>query len=261
LIYADSPIITAKFEPQRKELLIFREGSAMKRCSQCEFIYEDDQGVCDMDGHTLVDESAFSALPTPGTALMLVAQPTANTWSLNGIGLPAGVGLLLAMMFSLGFYVSSDLVSAENGIKEIQAVRYEVDPLLPDKPDSMPAQAVLAATSTTTRSEILDPPPEEVTASGESNKEKGHRTEVIQGDRRLTVARGLPPLPRLRPLPRLASAKPIDARPEKGSFLTPTARSRVTLANPPADQSAKKDSKVGSFFKKTGRLLSKPFKL
>jgi len=29
----------------------------MKRCPQCEFIYEDDQSLCDMDGILLVPDS------------------------------------------------------------------------------------------------------------------------------------------------------------------------------------------------------------
>jgi hypothetical protein len=33
----------------------------MKRCSECEFIYEDDQTICDMDGHELVVDPAFNA--------------------------------------------------------------------------------------------------------------------------------------------------------------------------------------------------------
>src|SRR3954470_2105220 len=38
---------------------------AMKRCPQCEFVYEDDQSLCDMDGILLVFDS--QKLPKPNT--------------------------------------------------------------------------------------------------------------------------------------------------------------------------------------------------
>jgi hypothetical protein len=34
----------------------------MQRCSQCDFIYEDDQRLCDMDGHELVSEPTIQSL-------------------------------------------------------------------------------------------------------------------------------------------------------------------------------------------------------
>jgi hypothetical protein len=34
----------------------------MQRCSQCDFIYEDDQRLCDMDGHELVYEPTIQSL-------------------------------------------------------------------------------------------------------------------------------------------------------------------------------------------------------
>lgn len=44
----------------------------MKRCVQCDFLYEDDQGLCDMDGRELIYEPTLQALqvkvPTQLTA-------------------------------------------------------------------------------------------------------------------------------------------------------------------------------------------------
>ena len=35
----------------------------MKLCPQCEFIYEDEQNFCDMDGETLVYDTRLGVLP------------------------------------------------------------------------------------------------------------------------------------------------------------------------------------------------------
>ena len=47
----------------------------MKRCPQCEFIYEDDQSLCDMDGVLLVLDSRtlpnMNALTTVTTKALL----------------------------------------------------------------------------------------------------------------------------------------------------------------------------------------------
>ena len=45
----------------------------MKRCPQCEFIYEDDQSLCDMDGFLLVFDS--QVLPKPKTPRKVSATP------------------------------------------------------------------------------------------------------------------------------------------------------------------------------------------
>ncbi|CAN5537632.1 hypothetical protein BH20ACI3_BH20ACI3_34730 [soil metagenome] len=41
----------------------------MKRCPQCDFIYEDEQHLCDMDGYELVYEPNFQPLPISGSHL------------------------------------------------------------------------------------------------------------------------------------------------------------------------------------------------
>ena len=68
----------------------------MKRCPLCEFIYEDDQGVCDMDGIELVQDRGTSIPAGKDTAL----KPPASSGSsrrrrtlqlLLGFGLGAAV--------------------------------------------------------------------------------------------------------------------------------------------------------------------------
>ena len=77
----------------------------MKRCPQCEFIYEDDQSLCDMDGVLLVfDSRALPNLralaPVNGTL-----APRRSPWRQRTF--PAMAALILATVFSLVYFVST----------------------------------------------------------------------------------------------------------------------------------------------------------
>jgi len=72
----------------------------MKKCPKCEFIYEDDQSLCDMDGMLLVFDSR--TLPNLH-ALQTVpakASPKRNR------AVPAFATLILALVLGLVYYVS-----------------------------------------------------------------------------------------------------------------------------------------------------------
>jgi hypothetical protein len=77
----------------------------MKRCPQCEFIYEDDQSLCDMDGALLV----FDSRTLPNFALAPVELPIAAApkahWRHRTF--PAMAALILATVFSLVYFVST----------------------------------------------------------------------------------------------------------------------------------------------------------
>ncbi len=80
----------------------------MKRCPQCEFIYEDDQSLCDMDGVLLVLDSR--TLPNDLHALTPVETPLVMTapkapWRHRTF--PALAALILATVFSLVYFVST----------------------------------------------------------------------------------------------------------------------------------------------------------
>ena len=80
----------------------------MKRCPQCEFIYEDDQSLCDMDGVLLVFDSR--TLPNNLHALAPVEAPivaTASRAPWRHRTFPAMAALILATVFSLVYFVST----------------------------------------------------------------------------------------------------------------------------------------------------------
>ena len=76
----------------------------MKRCPQCEFIYEDEQSLCDMDGALLV----FDARTLPNLhALAPVEVPAAPRAHWRHRTFPAMAALILASLLSLGYFVST----------------------------------------------------------------------------------------------------------------------------------------------------------
>lgn len=78
----------------------------MKRCPQCEFIYEDDQSLCDMDGALLV----FDARSLPNLHALAPVDVPAQVapkahWRHRTF--PAMAALILATVLSLVYFVST----------------------------------------------------------------------------------------------------------------------------------------------------------
>jgi len=76
----------------------------MKRCPQCEFIYEDDQSLCDMDGVLLVFDSR--TLPNLH-ALATVSAPLPGKTSRRNRMVPAFATLILMLAIGSVYYVSN----------------------------------------------------------------------------------------------------------------------------------------------------------
>ena len=73
----------------------------MKRCPQCEFIYEDDQSLCDMDGVLLVLDSR--TLPN----LHALATIPAKVQPRRNRAVPAFATLILLLVLGMVYYVST----------------------------------------------------------------------------------------------------------------------------------------------------------
>jgi hypothetical protein len=76
----------------------------MKRCPRCEFIYEDDQSLCDMDGVLLVLDSR--TLPNHH-ALATVPGVPAGTQQRRNRAVPVFASLVLALVLAMVYYVST----------------------------------------------------------------------------------------------------------------------------------------------------------
>lgn len=72
----------------------------MKRCPQCEFIYEDDQSLCDMDGILLVFDSR--TLPNHHALATVPPKP-----SKRNRAVPAFATVILALVLGMVYYVST----------------------------------------------------------------------------------------------------------------------------------------------------------
>jgi type IV secretory pathway VirB10-like protein len=73
----------------------------MKRCPQCEFIYEDDQSLCDMDGVLLVFDSR--TLPNEHALATVPAKPRQR----RSRAVPAFATVILAGVLGMVYYVST----------------------------------------------------------------------------------------------------------------------------------------------------------
>ena len=112
----------------------------MKRCPQCEFIYEDDQSLCDMDGVLLVFDSrnlpnlhALTTVP----ALPVKVQPKRNR------AVPAFATLILALVLGMVYYVSIHRRTAQDAyIPPAEASAPESAPVLSPTPEPQPSQEV-----------------------------------------------------------------------------------------------------------------------
>lgn len=201
----------------------------MKRCPQCEFIYEDEQTTCDMDGAMLAFDKNSAVVDGPRSRA-------------KSFAVPAVVGIALAAVLVLAFYSSPLLVAKPD------ASQLSPELTAPVAPGSAPTpiQPVIEAPSTSPSPEVIEPTTAERAADNERTSDANHANPKT-ADSRLSIRRGVPPLPRVPSLPRLP-----PARAQKSS--TSKEQIKVTTTAP------KKQSKVESFLKKTGRVITKPFK-
>lgn len=79
----------------------------MKRCPQCEFIYEDEQSLCDMDGALLVFDSRSLPNLHALAPVDMPAVPVASKAHWRHRTFPAMAALILATVLSLVYFVSS----------------------------------------------------------------------------------------------------------------------------------------------------------
>lgn len=200
----------------------------MKRCPQCEFIYEDEQTMCDMDGAMLALDKNSAAVDGPRSRA-------------NSFAVPVVVGTALAAVLVLAFYASPLLVAKPDAG---QLSPEETAPLNPVSAPT-PIPPVIEAPTTSPSPEVSEPSSAE-RADSERTSDANHANPKT-ADSRLTIRRGLPPLPRVPSLPRLP-----PARAQKNS----TSKDQVKVTTPPP----KKQSKVEGFLKKTGRVITRPFK-
>ena len=110
----------------------------MKRCPQCEFIYEDDQSLCDMDGVLLVFDSR--SLPNHNALATVPAKPQPR----RNRAVPAFATLILVLVLGMVYYVSTQR-KARQPVIEIPASATSTSIPVPEvspTPQAQPTEAI-----------------------------------------------------------------------------------------------------------------------
>ena len=103
----------------------------MKRCPQCEFIYEDDQSMCDMDGVLLVFDSR--TLPNLHALATVPAGPRPHRRSR---AVPVFATLILSLVLGMVYYVST---RRPNYTPPVQPSSLSVAPVTIPTPEPTPS--------------------------------------------------------------------------------------------------------------------------
>jgi len=244
----------------------------MQRCPQCEFVYEDDERFCDMDGSELVHEALSLPLPPLADITGEPAIPAA-TRSWRSLALPAIGGVLLAALLFTGYHAATRRVGQRDVNRSIASAPGPSQALPRFNPEPSPASEETPRAADTPRTEAASPPQATpaiapplssgpVKAAGSTQHGRGpviiHLTNgaAIRADEAWAKREGIwyrqagvvTFLKRSRaraierqPLPR--SATPVNDKALRAKTIEP-----------------KKAGRVSSILKTTGRILSRPFK-
>jgi hypothetical protein len=200
----------------------------MKRCPQCDFIYEDDQRLCDMDGILLV----FDGRKLPKlNALEPNSGVSPRQWRSRTV--PVIAGLILATVLAFVYYVSTqqNLRRPEPATRVSAANQSQTTTPVPStSADSNQSHAPVPTASANTATEKP--------ATSVKREESAEKAKVPAPGK---VA------PRTSPTPETKKQKTKPKRPA------------ANAVGPAAVSPNKKDSKIGSLLKKTGRFFKKAF--
>lgn len=221
----------------------------MKRCPQCEFIYNDDQNLCDMDGSGLVYDDALATLPYSALPVNDLHVGKSGT---RVFALPAVAGLALAALICLGYYAAPRLIAQPETRRSSESQQLQNSPAPETAP---PVNDPSRRTTEPAEPPDISKPVGDQSAEPASPIQRTLSTAALveKPDKRLTISRRLSPLRGIPPLRRLPPAN-VGSATSENSVSTRELRAEV------AGMNRRKESGVRSFLKKTGRILKKPFK-
>jgi hypothetical protein len=214
----------------------------MKRCPECDFLYEDDQRLCDMDGKALVhDPRAF-----PENSATSAGHAAKHLWQRFAIAVP------LTVLAGLAFYVLQHQPGVQASHPAAVVISTE-----PASLAGQPASSNDAAPATTVQATVtVDSPrgseegaqPQGVGRDAARSEADPSAAEGTKGSEQGTDVNSKEDSPEaIPPASPKSTEKPV--KPQASS------RRRASAND------AEKDSKLTSLLKKTGRILKKPFKL
>ena len=280
----------------------------MKHCPQCDFIYEDDQNVCDMDGKKLVPSPAGVSDQDLGTPVSATAVPVSDVLPVESAG-RRWRNFAFLTLFILATLIIVFYLARANQLRSRRAPEGSQSSTNRSAGD-LPAQSTSGDTNgQPSSSEIVSTPtpsaeqsPEQSAAASSAETDQATVSSASSTAKEVLAHTRLTPGPVAAGAPSGNSRGPVIVRLNNGAAIradeawekregiwyrqggvvtflkrsevrtierlpSPAARSKLTANNaaektrqtePAAD--TKKESKVTSFLKKTGRILKKPFK-
>ena len=162
----------------------------MKRCPKCEFIYEDDQSLCDMDGVLLV----LDARKLPNQHALQTVPATKTTPKRNR-AVPAFATVILALVLGLVYYVSvhrkatqnsytpaaPSAASTSNPVPEVNVnPTPEAQPPAAEEPKPEPPKPAAAAAPAPVKKVAAKPTPAPVKAKVEEKKDESKVNSILK---------------------------------------------------------------------------------
>jgi hypothetical protein len=211
----------------------------MKRCPQCEFLYEEDQQLCDMDGTLLMPDSHF-----------LIESGAKRRASKSLWKLAVEIAFPLIVLSFVGFYAFRNQNRTQVAAPAAATIgSAETQTSLDAKRPVDSASPGVELLSNIAASKRVDGPTGNKSSSNENLNESEKTTKNSESKNSPSAVD--PSRSKLTDVNSSRSNSSPSVR------LSPASSRRRTAPQP---GSQKRDNRVTSFFKKTGRFLAKPFK-
>jgi hypothetical protein len=224
----------------------------MKRCPECEFLYEDEQHRCDWCGKNLKFTNFLPPIVPPRP---IAKVPVKSIW--GGFTIPLLVVVLLATVLVTLYRAAPPTFSSSSGLKgkrlpgTNQDANPPVSPQLITSPEISPEPAEPSPVQST-RPQIkagkrpAPPTNSEVKAAPVTHIQMEPATPFVSPAKPATS--------------QTSSAPPASQKPAASSYAIPVHPEPPPAASPQSKmQTQEKDSKFKSLLKKAGRVLKKPF--
>jgi hypothetical protein len=239
----------------------------MKRCPECEFLYEDDQDHCEMDGTRLFFTTTLPPLPAGLT-------PPKSIW--GGFTIPLLAALILGTVLAILYratpraYSSSSPTSMQTqpATQRAPEANQEAEPPTSDTSqspetvsDEMPASDDPSKDPFDTRKAKVERADSSAPAANEKATAPAPATHIEAGSNSpVTNAATTEAKPAAIPPTLVNQVSPAGQKSAPASSSASSHPKPPTSAGSPQPaQNANKDSKINSFFKKAGKVLKKPF--
>lgn len=216
----------------------------MKRCSQCDFIYENDQSFCDLDGGELICNPTLS-LPAKsvGQTAGLLKKPRWRNFTV----LSFAAVILGVILFSVSYIFAHRGIpqnTSHSLVKDIDESQSTLQSASPAAPQSSPNTVLEVPAATANPPRSLHPPI--VTNVRATDRTTAPMVKSSQSHSRSPLT------PQEEKKPKLESANhEKEPRQEEKKLKTDENANH---------QNQNKESTLGSILKKTGHLLKRPFK-